>query len=131
MNFPNGADNQGVGGDDTQLELFFSLDACVEAYGTGSTFAVAWNDLTLDGNPTTASVGSGPLQGIVAVAPADIADDQLSVAGTAVLSDDGVDVVSIEFSLTFDFDGVDRWTRDVASYNGRGDDVTIIVNPLS
>lgn len=132
MNYPYQSTN-GVGGDPTNIELFFSSVGCVELYDQSATFQVAWNNVTVDGAPvtTTSPEAGNVLRDLAAVTAAQSADFDVTVAGTAVFSVDGASAVSIEFQLRFTSeDSGASWIRDAATFKGRGDDVTVIINPL-
>lgn len=125
MNYP-------YDGDLGNIELFFSNEACVELYGESSAFAVAWNNVTVNGTPvtTTSPDASNPLRDL---APVVGGGTDVTVAGTAVLSVDGADAITIEFQLQFvSVDAGVNWTRVGSTFRGRGtDDVTVIINPLA
>jgi len=123
MNYPFGSTN-GVGGDDTTMELFFSSESCNAVYDQTNT-AVAWNGVTINGTPVATTDGINILQEFVTITPS---TNPVTVEGTAVLTVGGTVAVTIEFRLEFTTpDGGATWTRTVSTYKGRNADVT--VNP--
>lgn len=134
MNYPYQSTN-GVGGDPTNIELFFSNLGCVELYDNPATFQVAWNNVTVDGSPvtTTSPVAGNVLRDLAPVSAAASSDFDVTVAGTAVFTVDGATAVTIEFQLQFtSADSGASWIRVGSTFRGRGDDdVTVTINPLT
>ncbi len=134
MNYPFNSTN-GVGGDATNIELFFSSVGCVELYDQSSAFQVNWTGVTVDGAAvTTTSPDAGNvLRDLAPVTTAQAADFEVTVAGTATFTVDGATAVAVQFSLRFfSNDSGASWIRDGSTFRGRGpDDVTVTINPLT
>jgi len=115
------------------MELFFSILGCFELYDATQDLQVTWN-ATIDGAPVT-TTSPDPVNVLRDLAPVGtaIADNDVTVAGTATLTVNGATAVTIQFRLQFiSSDGGVTWTRVPSTYRGRGPgDVTVSINPLA
>ncbi len=132
MNYPYEPEVGAV--DPANIELFFSSVGCFELYSPTANRQVQWNNVTVDGAPvaTTSPDPGNVLRDLVPVGSA-AADNEVLLAGTAVMTVDGATAVTIQFQLRFfSADGGTTWTRDASTFRGRGPgDVVVSINPLA